>query len=285
MNDNNKALTCHTIRQEKCFDNTSFVCIYFNTNKLAGDIMDFISEQVEVFKKRKQSLMDEIKKLDKAINALMGIEEPMVKTDSTAKVAKKRPRWMAETIKIFNTRDYLDINDIQKTFIENGVEQAKGYKGRNAISTTLGRLCDRGALKKTSENKFYKTEQWQNKTGQSQSKFKRRKNSIQGVSEVAYKIMLEHGSRLHYVYLMELIQKKGVEIGGKEPKSTMSAHLSNDKRFKSLGGGEWTLLEWERGTDTGGNDEEVVSLVSANGTPDSDKPTLRLRRLHEPLEE
>lgn len=284
MNDNNKTLTGYTTRQEKCFDNTSFVCVYFNTNKLAGDIMDFISEQIEVFKKRKQSLMDEIKKLDKAINALMGIEEP-AKTDGTKKVAKKRPQWMAETIKIFNIRDYLDIDDIQNTFIENGVERARGYKGRNAINTTLGRLCDRGALKKTSENRFYKTEQWQDKTGQSQSKFKRRKNSIQGVSEVAYKIMLEHGNKLHYVYLMELIQKKGVEIGGKEPKSTMSAHLSNDERFKSLGGGEWTLLEWESGTDTSGNDEETVRLVSDNGSINNDKPALRLRRLHRAPEE
>ncbi len=246
--------------------------------------MDFIGKQIDLFKKRKQDLMDEIKKLDRAITALMGVENETI-TDRAAMVDKKRFQCMTETVSVFSQHDYLSINEAQEIMIDKGIEQARGSRGRNAINTTFGRLHNRGALGKTSENKFYKTEQWEDKIKPPKRRLMHKRDSKPAVSDAAYQELLKCGKQIHYVALMELIQKKGVEVGGKDPKSTMSAHLSNDKRFISKGGGMWTLKEWKSVADTSGNDEEVVSLVSANESLSNDKPTLRLRRLHRPTEE
>ena len=75
---------------------------------------------------------------------------------------------------------------------------------------------------------------------------------------------------------MKLIQES-VTIGGKDPRSNMTAHLSNDKRFKSLGNGVWTLNEWT-GTILNNNNEEVVRVVPADH--DNRKQEIVVRKLH-----
>ena len=46
---------------------------------------------------------------------------------------------------------------------------------------------------------------------------------------------------LHRKEILGRLEKQGYEVGGKKPIDLLSAHLSNDDKFKSAGSGEWTL--------------------------------------------
>lgn len=47
---------------------------------------------------------------------------------------------------------------------------------------------------------------------------------------------------LHRKEILFRLERQGYHVGGKKPLDLLSAHLSNDKRFKSLSQGIWTLV-------------------------------------------
>ena len=242
--------------------------------ELVEDNMDLLKDQIEALNERKMELIEQIRRIDAAVAVLSG--------DTKQKPSQKPHRnnnekfhCMSETINLFNQQDYLSINEIQNFMVQKGIGKASTSGGRNAIATTVGRLVTRGALIKTADKRFYKTDQWQEKTqGERKPRTIRRKSS--SISDISYNALQEHGKPIHYTELMKLIQES-VTIGGKDPRSNMTAHLSNDKRFKSLGNGVWTLNEWT-GTILNNNNEEVVRVVPADH--DNRKQEIVLRKLH-----
>jgi hypothetical protein len=54
-------------------------------------------------------------------------------------------------------------------------------------------------------------------------------------------ILREQGTAMHYGELHQGLTARGVEVKGKDPRRNIAAHLSNDDRFRSLGGGIWDL--------------------------------------------
>lgn len=57
-------------------------------------------------------------------------------------------------------------------------------------------------------------------------------------------ILVSHRSPLHYTDIFERLQIAGIEVKGKDPLRNVSAHLSNDQRFTSIGKGYWGLASW-----------------------------------------
>ena len=63
------------------------------------------------------------------------------------------------------------------------------------------------------------------------------------VSDGIYNILLQERP-LHRGDILNRLKKMGYQVGGKKPIDSVSAHLSNDPRFKSAGDGKsgtWTL--------------------------------------------
>lgn len=57
-------------------------------------------------------------------------------------------------------------------------------------------------------------------------------------------ILKEVGIPLHYSELLRRLEERGVAVNGKDPLRLVGAHLSNDERFKGIGGGIWGLHSW-----------------------------------------
>ncbi len=61
---------------------------------------------------------------------------------------------------------------------------------------------------------------------------------------------------LHRREIYERLVRLGVQIGGQNPISNVSAHLSLDPRFENVGAGVWQLTEPRTKEAAGGDEEE-----------------------------
>lgn len=59
--------------------------------------------------------------------------------------------------------------------------------------------------------------------------------------DAMYDILSTEGP-LHRSFIHQRLREKGVRIPGRDPISNISAHLSNDDRFRSVGRGMWGLV-------------------------------------------
>ena len=64
------------------------------------------------------------------------------------------------------------------------------------------------------------------------------------VREAVCNILRNTGYPLDRDSIFHALQTRGIEVGGKVPRQTLSAHMSNDPRIESLGEGQWGLVEW-----------------------------------------
>ena len=89
------------------------------------------------------------------------------------------------------------------------------------------------------------------------------------LSDAIYCILRSGGS-LHRGTIYERLVEMGFQIGGQHPINNMSARLSLDTRFKSLGGGVWTLAESadEEGSQNTQHTEGGTTSLVGNGNDD-----------------
>lgn len=74
--------------------------------------------------------------------------------------------------------------------------------------------------------------------------FEQRKTQRRTVEAMAIQVLERHQKPLHYAKIAELIEsEEGYKIGGKNPKATMSAHISNSKKIIGVGDGYYTLKD------------------------------------------
>ena len=66
-----------------------------------------------------------------------------------------------------------------------------------------------------------------------------------GVKGEIFQILKEEGRPLHYSPLLTKLQQRGILIGGKDPRNTLLAHLSQDHHFKNVSPGVWGLAAWQ----------------------------------------
>ena len=65
------------------------------------------------------------------------------------------------------------------------------------------------------------------------------------LTEVAYHRLREVGEPVHRKALYDYLITQGLTIGGQNPVGNMTAHMSQDARFESVGDGHWGLVEWK----------------------------------------
>ena len=80
------------------------------------------------------------------------------------------------------------------------------------------------------------------------------------IPDAIYDILVEAGT-LHRQDIYERLEDMGARIGGQNPVNGMGVYLSRDQRFKSLGGGMWTLAG--QAGDDAGDSSGAVSLDDA----------------------
>ena len=73
-------------------------------------------------------------------------------------------------------------------------------------------------------------------------------NPAKELRNAMWKILQEEGQPLHYREIYRRLRIKDIDVPGKDPIKNTGAHLSNDERFKSLGGGKWALMSWQQPT-------------------------------------
>jgi len=216
--------------------------------------MDDLKEQIEFLKKKKTGLMDQIGRIDRAIAVLTGDPISSIHLPPRTAIRRKRSTFqcMDETIKIFNQNDYLTKDDVQRIMESKGINNIGTLAGKNHLNTTLTRLVERQALSKTQDEKYFKTEHWNGGAGY---KFVAKLKSLPSVKMPtigmrAIEILTKHGSPMHYTEIMNIIESDGTKIGGKDPKSTMTAHLYNTNEIRGIGGGVYALKKWEEKNNT-----------------------------------
>lgn len=64
-------------------------------------------------------------------------------------------------------------------------------------------------------------------------------------AELAYRVIKEAGRPLHRSAVAEGVLDRGRTIRGKDPRRSITAHMSGDPRIVSKGNGYWSLKEWE----------------------------------------
>ena len=64
------------------------------------------------------------------------------------------------------------------------------------------------------------------------------------LAEVAYQRLSREGRPMHRKLLYDYLIGAGVSVGGQNPVGNMTAHMSQDARFESVGDGSWGLVEW-----------------------------------------
>lgn len=57
-------------------------------------------------------------------------------------------------------------------------------------------------------------------------------------------IFRDEGKPLHYQEIYRRLLGRGITVNGKDPPKTVTAHLSNDRRFAPWGAGIWGLVVW-----------------------------------------
>ena len=77
--------------------------------------------------------------------------------------------------------------------------------------------------------------------------------STRKLVDVMYRKMSEEGKPLHRTELFEFLQSEGIQVGGVRPINNMTAHMSLDDRFESVGDGRWGLVEWRQDENKEGN--------------------------------
>lgn len=76
------------------------------------------------------------------------------------------------------------------------------------------------------------------------------------VKDAIYEILSKAKKPIHRKEILERVERMGIYVGGKDPVSTMSSHLSAGRpQFKPVGNGYWALSEGEGG--------EVESIAEA----------------------
>ncbi len=232
------------------YDSVYITTTIKNQDKTWEIIMDDFIEQIELLKRKKADLMEQISRVDKAISVLRG-EVITPRTPQKKQGGKKKEVFacMKETIEIFNQNDYLSKKDILRIMESKGLKQANTLRGKNSLNTTLGRLFDRGALAKTETNTYYKTPHWNNGGGKDRIRTRRLKSlsaspAPESISSAAERMLREHESAAHYTQIMKMLEAEGYEIGGKDPRANMTAHLSNNKKIRGVGNGYYELREW-----------------------------------------
>lgn len=64
------------------------------------------------------------------------------------------------------------------------------------------------------------------------------------MDEAMEAILESKGKPLHRTEIYNRLQEGGMRVGGQDPLSNVSAHLSLGDKFKSLGEGNWGLVRW-----------------------------------------
>ena len=62
--------------------------------------------------------------------------------------------------------------------------------------------------------------------------------------DTIYGVLSQHGEAMHRTELYEILIAQGTTIAGERPVGNMTAHMSHDGRFESVGEGKWGLTEW-----------------------------------------
>ena len=104
--------------------------------------MDYKADILKMLEEQLQYHETETAKIKNAISAYNG-DMGKIKPTTNFPTAHKKVSWTKEIEKIFESRDGLDADSIQKILIDNGVEQADDQRGRSAILTTLSRMKDK----------------------------------------------------------------------------------------------------------------------------------------------
>jgi hypothetical protein len=66
-------------------------------------------------------------------------------------------------------------------------------------------------------------------------------------ADVAYEVLKNAGTPMHYRDLYEAILKTGFEVRGEDPAANLIAHISIDPRFKRVKRGTYALKGWRLG--------------------------------------
>lgn len=229
------------------------------TKPLEGT-MDRVPQYVTEMLNRKKQLLEELRKLDAAIDILTGKSEPLpLKPPPTPKPPGPIVSWTSEVRRVFFDNDYLTLDGVMEILEKNGLPGFRHHRTRNKVNTALKRMVENyKTLSLTDDGRHYKTELWKNETTRPRTprRLLQQKPITQhqpSIRDRAYRALKDYGNQIHYVNLMEILKRNGTEIGGKDPKANFTAHLSGDNRFKSLGGGIWTLSEWMTDSVNGGN--------------------------------
>ena len=69
-------------------------------------------------------------------------------------------------------------------------------------------------------------------------------SSPQIIKDNVYNRLTHVGRPVHRKDLFEYLQQLGIKVNGQNPVGNMTAHMSQDDRFESVGDGRWGLLEW-----------------------------------------
>ena len=72
------------------------------------------------------------------------------------------------------------------------------------------------------------------------------KSNAQGMVDAIHGKLIEAGEPLHRKDIFDFLVRNGFHVNGQQPLGNMTAHMSLDARFESVGEGKWGLVAWNR---------------------------------------
>jgi len=123
-------------------------------------------DAVETLEREKEFYLDQIRRINVALSALKGeITQGVAIETKTIHKRKNKTSWKQEIVNLFHSYNELSKNEIQQKLVENGIVEAEGTKGKNAINTTLKRMIDKGGLVLTENGNYQKRKRVRGRIG------------------------------------------------------------------------------------------------------------------------
>ena len=96
-------------------------------------------------------------------------------------------------------------------------------------------------------------------------------SSPQTIKDAVRARLAQEGKPMHRKDLYDHLQQLGIRVNGQNPVGNMTAHMSQDDRFESVGDGRWGLRQWTHPAKR--NEGQGVGHVPTIREPEIDQPT------------
>lgn len=217
-----------------------------HTSTIAGleSALADIDRQMRELEKKRSAIVETLQylsSLDASVTLVAMSTEPGPMLSSVGRIAERSPKSVPDAIfEMLTAEEPMHRTEIHDRLVKKGFH----IGGKNPINNIAGHLSRDSRFVSRGGGRWGLGTPSSNET---------RRPTVR-VSELRDSIfqMLRTEQPLHRMEIHDRLVEKGFHIGGQKPVNTVGAHLSLDRRFKSLGNGNWALV----GSDMGPGDHD-----------------------------